>query len=366
MRLYFLDNIKVALISLVVIHHAGQAYGPTDYWPIQAGERLNFLGPIFDVNGAFFMGLFFMISAYFLPTSLDRKGARRLLRDRLIRLGVPLLFMVVAVFGPITYWADGITGNFWRYMIVDYIGGADFEVAHLWFVSLLLFFTLCYLVGRYVMGRFSAARRFLTIEAMSHNEKSEAPSHVALLFFTIILGGVNGLVRHWIPLGIWVEVVPLMPIEIGRLPQYIAFFGIGLIASRRGWLLSMPIERAVIWGGAGVLAAASVAFTRQVEWLPEWLWLLQEAVIGVGFCTAIPVVAREFWNRRSGVLKRLSDNAFAVYLIHILVIYVLQEALELTTLTAAVKFAAASLIGLILSFSISDGLRRIPQLQRIL
>lgn len=27
-RLYFIDNLKIALIMLVVAHHAGQAYGP--------------------------------------------------------------------------------------------------------------------------------------------------------------------------------------------------------------------------------------------------------------------------------------------------------------------------------------------------
>ncbi len=28
-RFYFLDNLRVALIILVIAHHVGQAYGPT-------------------------------------------------------------------------------------------------------------------------------------------------------------------------------------------------------------------------------------------------------------------------------------------------------------------------------------------------
>lgn len=31
-RLYFIDNLKIALIMLVVAHHAGQAYGPGGWW----------------------------------------------------------------------------------------------------------------------------------------------------------------------------------------------------------------------------------------------------------------------------------------------------------------------------------------------
>ena len=48
-----------------------------------------------DINQAYFMGLLFLISGYFSPQSLDRKGPARFVRDRLIRLGIPL---VVAVF----------------------------------------------------------------------------------------------------------------------------------------------------------------------------------------------------------------------------------------------------------------------------
>jgi glucans biosynthesis protein C len=44
-----------------------------------------------DINQAYFMGLLFLISGYFSPQSLDRKGPARFVRDRLIRLGIPLV-----------------------------------------------------------------------------------------------------------------------------------------------------------------------------------------------------------------------------------------------------------------------------------
>jgi fucose 4-O-acetylase-like acetyltransferase len=37
------------------------------------------------------MGVLFLISGYVSPGSLDRKGPRRFVTDRLIRLGIPLL-----------------------------------------------------------------------------------------------------------------------------------------------------------------------------------------------------------------------------------------------------------------------------------
>lgn len=40
---------------------------------------------------AFSMGLFFLISGYFTPSSYERKGSGRFAKDRLLRLGIPIL-----------------------------------------------------------------------------------------------------------------------------------------------------------------------------------------------------------------------------------------------------------------------------------
>lgn len=65
-RLFFIDNLRIGLIALVVAHHAGQAYGPTGgWWYFMEPARAGILGAFFDVNRSFFMSLFFMISGYF-------------------------------------------------------------------------------------------------------------------------------------------------------------------------------------------------------------------------------------------------------------------------------------------------------------
>src|SRR5689334_20774772 len=90
-RLDYLDALKVVLTVLVIAHHAGQPYGPTGgRWPIFDPQRSGILGPFFGVNAAFFMGLFFLISAFFVPASFDRKGPWTFLADRFLRLGIPL------------------------------------------------------------------------------------------------------------------------------------------------------------------------------------------------------------------------------------------------------------------------------------
>ena len=49
------------------------------------------------VSQSFFMGCLFLISGYFTPGSYDRKGPRRFLLDRVVRLGIPMVLYDVAV-----------------------------------------------------------------------------------------------------------------------------------------------------------------------------------------------------------------------------------------------------------------------------
>lgn len=86
-RIYFSGNLKVALIMLVVAHHAGQPYrGSEGWWYFKTVDSPG-LGSFFAVNAAFFMSLFFMISAYFLPATFNKKGASKFLKGRFQRLG---------------------------------------------------------------------------------------------------------------------------------------------------------------------------------------------------------------------------------------------------------------------------------------
>lgn len=48
-RIHFIDNIKIALIMLVVAHHAGQAYGPGGWWFHIDDESMNWLGKFFSI-----------------------------------------------------------------------------------------------------------------------------------------------------------------------------------------------------------------------------------------------------------------------------------------------------------------------------
>src|SRR5262245_19326225 len=100
-RLEYLDSLKLFLTVLVIAHHVAISYGAAGSWFFierESSPLFRDLGTLFTTTNQFyFMGLFFFISGYFTPGALDRKGARRFLRDRFIRLGIPLVLFVTLV-----------------------------------------------------------------------------------------------------------------------------------------------------------------------------------------------------------------------------------------------------------------------------
>ena len=105
-RLLFIDNIRVFLTILVILHHLMIMYAGSGSFLYNEGRQDTLtavLGTWFcAVNQAYFMGFFLLIAAYFVPGSYDRKGAGHFLKDRLIRLGIPLV-VYSWIISPLTW-----------------------------------------------------------------------------------------------------------------------------------------------------------------------------------------------------------------------------------------------------------------------
>ena len=115
-RLFFIDNMRIMLVSWVIVFHLAITYGaPGDWFYYENSQTTVTEGAIFalflGISQAFFMGLYFLISAYFTPSSLERKGSRLYLRDRIIRLGIPLIIFVL-IFDPMMQYGIALAKGF--------------------------------------------------------------------------------------------------------------------------------------------------------------------------------------------------------------------------------------------------------------
>jgi len=157
-RLLFVDNMRVFLTILVLLHHLMIIYAGTGGFYYKEGRQdfiTSALGGWFcQVNQAYFMGLFLLISAYFVPGSYDRKGGGRFLKDRLIRLGIPLA-VYSWIIDPLFVYvglalSEGLSMPLWRFFPAEYFRehGPLIGAGPLWFIETLLIFSLVYVLWR--------------------------------------------------------------------------------------------------------------------------------------------------------------------------------------------------------------------------
>jgi len=379
-RLLFVDNIRVFLTILVILHHLMITYSGTGRWYYNEGGAdafTGFAGGWFcSINQAYFMGLFLLISAYFVPGSYDRKGAGRFLKDRLIRLGIPLavfswvlhpLFMYVGL-----VLAADLRMSFWRFIATEYFtkyGEPVIGAGPLWFVEVLLIFSLVYVLWRLVVRSRPA----------SPVVETRFPGNGAIALFALLLGVAGFLVRLVFPMDEYL--FQPLNLQLGFFAQYIALFIVGLIAYRRNWLVSLPDKTGRLWLG---IAALFILLRVGMEWAMAngvissplknggWHWesltyALWESFLCMSMCIGLIYVFRRYFNSRGKLAGFLVPNAYTAYIIHALVITtVTLIASDLLPIYPLLKWLVLSLVSVPLCFALSALIRKIPYTDRVL
>ncbi len=370
-RLLFVDNIRIFLTVLVILHHLVVIYTGSGGWIYHEGredEISNILGTWFcAVNQSYFMGLFLLISAYFVPGSYDRKGPVRFLVDRLVRLGIPLA-VYSWVLRPlwiyfVLNWREGMPFGSWYsqyyFGAYDFLGGGP-----LWFIETLLIFSLVYVLVRVL----TASRSPRPVPG------ARFPSSGWLVLFAVLLGVVSFLVRLAYPIDTRFEPLNL---QFPFFAQYIALFVAGLVAYRRNWLLSLPDKQGRRWLWIGValillFVPLGLLMAETVDYLKGgWHWQAMvyaqwEAFVCISMCTGLIYLFRRRWDRQGALAGELSRAAYGAYLIHEPVITTLVVLTAGVMLYPLLKLAVAALILVPLCFGLAAGMRRIPYFDRVL
>lgn len=350
-RLYAIDNLRIVLTVLVVAHHVAITYGNIPLW-FYVEPAKDPSGGLLDIlvmfNQAFFMGFFFLISGFFTPGSHDRKGGRAFVRDRLVRLGIPLLVFLV-VLRPLSNFTGflGVDGlSYWQYYFLSWDPGP------MWFAEVLIVFALAYAVWR---GR----RRPM-------EERAGAPGFTWIAAFVLGLALVTFLWRIPVPTGSYVPVIGLPTPDF--LPQYVSMFVLGCVAYRRGWFEALPARAGrlgLVTAGvsSAVLLPPMILTSGAVSTAVMALW---QSVFAVSMIIGLTVVFRERFNTQGPRGRFLAEHSFTVYIIHPLVLVGLGWALRRLEAIAIVKFAVLLALALPLCWWVAYLVRSLPGAKRVL
>jgi glucan biosynthesis protein C len=378
-RLLYIDNLRVLLIILVIVGHMAITYGaPLGEWYYreegQVGAAFEIITILLlGIGSSFLLGLFYMIAGYFTPPAYNHKGTAKFILERLIRLGIPLILYAVVINPIVTYWAakpGGYDGTFLQYVPGHLPDLINASIGPLWFIEALLIFSLLYALGRLIFKGKSPV--------LDDQPVRSVPGNRSVILFAFGLGLVTFLVRVWAPFGWWWEPIHQEP---GHFPQYIAFFAVGISAYRNNWFDLISSRQARGWGWAAlglipVLAALSIwAGALRGEFNPDiaggfnWLSLaysMWEALIGVALVIAGLVWFRDRLNHQGRLVQKMSSAAYAVYILHPLVIVPLALSLRSISLNLDLKFLLFAPLAVVICFTIGYLARLLPLIKRIL
>jgi glucan biosynthesis protein C len=365
-RLFFVDNLRVFCIVLVLLVHLAITYGsPLGSWYYQEGVLGMPTAAVYVVFPglcqAFFMGLLFLLSGYFTPPAYDKKGGHNFLKDRLIRLGIPMIIFIGLIEPAVDYVVTQVNGTFHGSFLTYYSTYIFFGYGILWFILTLLFFAFAYAGWRRFQPKPTKARPF--------------PKDIIVVAFALLLGAVSFVIRLVFPMGYF---SPLFSFQYAFFTQYIALFIVGLIAFRSNWLMTIPKETGKLWSKIALallaiylaifiptmLTGGLTSFLGGFHWQAA-AYAFWEQLFGIAVMISLTVWFREKLNFQNGLMKALSDSSFTAYIIQVPVLVLLALSLQSIQLPLLAKFAIASPIGVSLCFLCAYLVRKIPKANRV-
>lgn len=369
-RLAYLDNLKSLMIILVIIQHAAVTYSGLGSWyyvePATLGNYSFYTFVAFQTfNQAYFMSLLFMISGYFVPTSLEKKGVRKFISDRVVRLGGPTLvymlfihpFCVKMAYPHIDlfdYYTQGILSG----KIVGWTGP-------LWFAEALLIFTLVYVFVK----KWCDALHKIPLAITVRN----------VLTLVSLITVVAFALRLFFPIG-----TSFLNFQLCFFSAYIFMFILGTLSCQNNLFDTVDYTVAKKW----LFAAFGFG-------LPLWVFCIyfgversndtKEVVLGLGggmngisflwalwesfFCVSIIIaligIFKEKYNCQNSLQKFLSANAFGSYVFHAPILIGVSVLLKELQLPPIVKCVVVSTIAIPATFTAAWIIRSIPPLRKI-
>lgn len=364
-RLIYIDNLRIFLISLVVLHHLAITYGAPGGWyynESQAGfPEILPLSMFVASNQSFFMGFFFFLSAFFIIPSLERKEIGKFITDRLLRLGIPL-FLFYFLLNPLTAW---LHHHFIQHKTETYLqfltNGWARGFGPLWFVEALLIFTFLYLL----------------IRNIGNTIQLKFPGTATILLFAGFTGLLQFIIRLKLPVG-WS--MSFTNFQFPFFVQYVFLFALGLIAYRNNWTESINYQlgkrwlifsQVMIFIGFPLLFVGGGAVTSGTEpfmggfTLQSLGYAIWEQITGISLMIGLTGIFRGKANQQGDIAKTLSASAFGVFVFHAPLIVSLSVAFSQWNIPPVLKLFVLSGPVLLLCFGVAWLVKQLPGFKRI-
>lgn len=362
-RLHALDAVRAFALLCGVVLHATLSFLPGlpafVISPAAEPSKSTALAVLFFAIHVFRMTSFFLIAGLFARMMLHRKGLGGFVKNRLLRILVPLLvgwpLVILSIWG---LWVLGISLSLHGMVPPKPPSPVAppplaFPLTHLWFLYVL---TLLYAAALLLRGIFVGLfdRRGRLREGIDGLMRGLVRSPAAVLLLGLPVGAALYLSPVW---DMWFG-VPTP--DSSLIPPPASFFTFGAVFGF-GWLLQRQIGLLETlgrrWAFHLALAAALVAACLMLAGVQPELApspdgprkMVFAALYGVALWSssfAVIGMAVRFLGRPSPAIRYVADASYWIYLIHLPLVYLLQIGVSRLHWPWPAKFAAILGVGL--------------------
>ena len=371
-RRVWIDNLKVLLIALIIAMHGVLSYaGTLEVWTYSEFREVT-LTPLTEAVlfvlvapfGFFMIPLFFLVAGLLTPGSMHRKGVRRFVGDRLLRLGVPYAAFAFGLQPVLSYALEHPLGDAPGSYAEEYLGEErQVDSGPLWFVGVLLVFSLAYAL-------------WVTLAAHWSATEPRAITGGFLVVLAAAVATASFLVRLVHP---YASEAGFFDLNLWEWPGCAVAFGLGVLAAPQGWVVAVPegLQRGCRRASLVALAAMA-ALLVAAGWSDRveaglggrnW-WAVGFAVIEAALVVCGPVWLLDGARRRLDRPYRWSDplsrSSYAAFIVQGFMLVGIAASLRGVGLPAEAKAVMVATGGVAGSFLVGWLLLQIPGLRRIL
>lgn len=322
-RLHGLDALRAGALGLGILLHSLLPFVPGMPWLISDSDSTPAAAVVTDWIHLFRMVLFMALAGYFGRMVVQRRGSRRFLKDRAMRIGLPVL-----AFWPLAVLPLGLLAALGAAMRGQEIAPPQptpgtpgilllFTPGHLWFLVVLMQCVLISLAVRALtvrlLGREPAgqlARRIGDgLSSPAGVFLAAVPYLVCLLLQGTVMGGIH-------------EPATILP-SLTALTAYLGAFAVGwFLHARTGSLDRIGLTWRVHLAAA--VMATIAGWIIEPGQLPLGVHAAMTALAGWTWTFALIGMSARFLHRESPAMRYLADASYWSYLMHLPVLVAIQ------------------------------------------
>lgn len=359
-RIHALDSLRAVAMFLGIVLHGACSFMSTGHvtpWPVRdLNTHFSFDVAVFLIHG-FRMHLFFLLGGFFGRLSYERLGAVPFVKQRLTRIGLPLLagpVLLVLPFLFVAIWSFSWLTNPGRMDLKPPPGAVGPPTGHLWFLQFLLILYSAAMGARWLAAKLPAAA-FAGIDRVFQS-LMKSPARVVVFVPLTVICLWNGPVwgePHYAGAGV---------LPTGRaVAHYGLFFFVGWWLHRHRSLLEELkrfIVPSLVIGIGAMMLHGFLLRSQPVESATNYLTLKTASLAGAGIYAwamslALTGIFLRFATESRPWVRYLADASYWCYLAHPALVLFLQVLLAEWRVPAGFKFSlllVATMAVLLLSY----------------